>query len=415
MIAHIDADAFFASVLLRSHPHLKGKPLLAVGMGGGCVIAASYEAKAFGVKTGMRMKEARALVPNAIEMNADFRETGIASEQIEAILKNVCPIVEQMSIDEWFLDLTSLVGGTPNDPKAWAKKMQASVLSGTDISISIGIAASKLLAKMAGEYRKPAGVTVLRFPSTGCSSEPGGGVRGGGSMNIESFLKDRSAASIPGIGRKRMEKTDEAGIRTAWDLTQAPDALLIRLCGRPGVEMKRELLGESLFPVREDTRPPQSISRCRTFKATTDRNLLKAHLLKHLEYCTMKMRRQHLACRGISVHLRDAEYAYASAHRTFDQPCTTVSQMMPSVLSALTELMHDKRVNQVGLALHGLSRAGDRQQSIFEDASVSTSDEKLQQALDTLQTRFGRDSITRAAALPIRSGTKQELDFSLTE
>lgn len=397
MIAHIDADAFFASVLVRKHPHLQGKPLLAVGMGGGCVIAASYEAKAFGVKTGMRMSEARALVPNAIEMAADFRETAIASKQIESMLRDACPIVEQTSIDEWFLDLSSLVGGVPKNPEDWARNIQAAILSGTDISVSIGIGASKLLAKMAGEYRKPAGVTVVE------------------KRNTELFLKDRPIASIPGIGKQRKIKTDTAGFVTAWDLTQANDDLLIRLFGKQGIEMKRELLGECLFPVREDTRLPQSISRCRTFRATTDMNLLKAHLLKHLEYCTMKMRRQHLVCRGISVHLRDAEYVYEGTQRTFDQPSRTVSQMMPEVLSALSELNHRKRVNQVGLALHGLIPAGDIQQSIFEDVSGSISDERLQTALDDIQTRFGRDSVTRGAALPVKSGTKQGLDLMFVE
>jgi nucleotidyltransferase/DNA polymerase involved in DNA repair len=185
VIAHVDADSFFASVLLRLYPHLRGKPLLAVGMGGNCVIAATYEAKAKGVKTGMRLSEARVLVPGAIEMPSDFRETGIASEQIEAILKDVFPIIEQMSIDEWFLDLRSMIGGVPKDPRAWGLETQKNVLQMTDLSVSIGIAPSKLLAKMAGEYRKPAGVTFLK------------------ESDIKAFLKDRPAAAIPGIGTLR--------------------------------------------------------------------------------------------------------------------------------------------------------------------------------------------------------------------
>src|SRR5207248_2984219 len=148
MIAHIDADSFFASVLQRKHPHLKGKPLIAAGMGGGCVIAATYEAKAKGVKTGMPMREAIKLCPEAIRMPSDFRETGIASQQIEAILSDVCPIIEQYSIDEWFLDLASMVGGIPADPVTWARALQTDVKRRTDIGVSIGVAPSKLLAKM---------------------------------------------------------------------------------------------------------------------------------------------------------------------------------------------------------------------------------------------------------------------------
>ena len=102
MFAHIDADAFFASVLQRKHPRLKGKPLLALGMGGGCVIAASYEAKRRGVKTGMPLKEARALCPEALHIPCDFGETALASEQIEGILTSHSPMVEQYSITNGF-------------------------------------------------------------------------------------------------------------------------------------------------------------------------------------------------------------------------------------------------------------------------------------------------------------------------
>ena len=396
MIAHIDADSFFASVLIRLHPHLKGKPVLAIGMGGSCVIAASYEAKAKGVKTGMRLREARMLVPHAIEMASDFRETGLASRQIESILKDTCPIVEQMSIDEWFLDLASLVGGLPEDLKEWATNIRLEILKQTDLSMSVGVAPTKTLAKMASEYRKPAGITVVQ------------------KRDIEQFLKDRPAAAISGIGRQRKAKTDAMGWATAWDFARASNEALKKICGCTGIELQRELLGERVYIVRADIRPPQSISRCRTFKATTERALLKAHLLKHLEYCTMKMRRQSLLCTEISLHVRTAEYQYIVSHHRFPQACSTASQMMPAMLSALERIMiKGKRYGQVGLALHGLTPTGSIQQSIFEDVEVSIADERLQAALDRIQTRFGRDSVTRGAALQVKSGTHKEINLTI--
>ncbi len=398
MIAHLDADSFFASVLVRKHPHLRGKPLLAVGMGGGCIIAATYEAKAFGVKTGMRLSEARKLVPNAIEMPSDFRETGIASSQIESILKDICPIVEQMSIDEWFLDLSSLVGGDPDHPEAWAKKTREKILRETDLSMSIGVAPTKTLSKMASEYRKPGGITVVE------------------KRNIEQFLKDRPAGAICGIGRQRSIKTDAAGWITAWDLARAPDNSLRAICGSTGIELKRELLGEQVYTVSKDTRPPKSISRCRAFRATADRDLVKAHLLKHLEYCIMKMRRDSLACREISVWLRTGDYDGSYARRRLHDPCTNTSQLVPAALSALEELLKaSRRYTQVGLALHGLRSTDVMQQSLFDDTKKSNNEEHLQKAIDTLHMRFGRDSVTRGAALSVRSGTKKELDLMFIE
>src|SRR3989338_5482226 len=120
MIAHIDVDAFFASVLVRADPSLQGKPLLALGMGGSCVIAASYEAKAKGIRTGMRLLDARKLCPGAIERISDFAEACRASAHIEEMLGRECPNMEKMSVDEWFLDLRTLVGGIPKDTSAWA-------------------------------------------------------------------------------------------------------------------------------------------------------------------------------------------------------------------------------------------------------------------------------------------------------
>lgn len=398
MIAHIDADSFFASVIIRTHPHLRGKPLLAIGMGGGCVIAATYEAKAKGVKTGMPLFEARKLVPGAVEMAADFRETGIASQQIESILKDSCPIVEQMSIDEWYVDLRSLVGGVPQEPQKWAQEMQSQILRMTDLSVSIGVAPSKLLAKMAGEERKPAGITVVQ------------------KRDIEAFLKRRPAAAIPGIGRQRQIRTDAHGWHTAWDIATARESALRGICGRTGIELQQELLGTMLFPVAEDTRPPKSISRCRTFKTTDNRETGKAHLLKHLEYCVLKMRRWDLGCTDVSVWVRTPDFAYRGSHRKLEKLCIIADDIAGAALTALGSLTwHGQRFNQIGLALSGLRASDVRQQSLFDDPDRVIASEKLQEAMDALHGRFGRDSVTRASALPVTSGTVKELDYSIVE
>lgn len=398
MIAHIDADSFFASVIIRTHPEHRGKALLAVGMGGGCVIAATYEAKAKGVRTGMPVFEARKLCPGAIEMSADFRETAIASEQIESIIRDNCPIIEQYSIDEWFVDLRSLVGGIPKNAEIWGKEIQKEILLKTSLSVSIGIAGSKLLAKMAGEYQKPAGVTVV-----------GGSPEGG-----ETFLRSRTAAAIPGIGRQREVKVEALGWSTAWDIATADKNDIIRICGRPGLEMQRELLGEPVATVSTTIALPKSISRCRSFKTTNDASVGKAHLLKHLEYCTLKMRRHGLGCSEVSLWVRSPDFAYRTTHRKLSRVCSTVDQIAGPVLSAFGSLSrYGQRFNQIGLALSGLQDASIHQQSLFDDPAKVLASENLQSAMDTLHGRFGRDSITRGSALAVRSGTRQELNLPI--
>lgn len=396
MLAHADADSFFASVLLRLHPHLKGKPLIAVGMGGSCVIAATYEAKAQGVRTGMRLSEARKLAPGSIEMPSDFRETGIASKEIKSILSDLCPVIEQMSVDEWFLDLQSLVGGLPLDVPRWASETRALILRKTSLSMSVGVAPSKLLAKMASEYRKPGGITVVALP------------------DIERFLRDRPVAAIPGIGPRRQVAMGDHHILTAWDYACCSDELLRRLCGKAGEEMKRELLGERLSPVSADVRSPQSVSRCRVFLPCSDPGILRAHLLKHIEYCVLKMRRWHLRTTEIAVWLRTADFRYGSVRRRLHRPTATVEGIIPVAMDCLQALERaGQRWNQLGFGLFGLHAAETEQLSLFARPEDIDRSEALQQAIDALHERFGRESITRAVALPVHHKTTKTVGFSI--
>ena len=398
MICHIDADAFFASVLQRRDPRLKGKALLALGMGGGCVIAASYEAKAFGVKTGMPLFEARKLCPGAIEVNSDFRETGLASQQIEAILQRHCPVVQQMSIDEWYLDLDSCVGGAPLNLESWALSIQDEVHWKTDISVSIGIAPSKLLAKMAGEYRKPAGVTVID----------------GKTMTIEKLLRDRPAAAIPGIGRQRTKVTDARGWKTAWDIATANPEELRMYFGKGGPELRAELNGEVLSTVTTEEAPPKSISRARSFRGTADKDRLWGHVLQHLQYTILKMRRQNLATHGISLWLRDGDYYFHGDGARLPQLFDTEEQILPYARACFEHVWHPGlRCTQVGFALWNLLPPGMSQVSLFAEPEAHDENESLQRSLDQLRDRFGKNVIHRGSAFVAREREKKKAPISM--
>ncbi|MCB9808182.1 DNA polymerase IV [Candidatus Peribacteria bacterium] len=393
MIAHIDADAFFASALQRKRPDLKGKPLLALGMGGGCVIAASYEAKAKGVKTGMRVSEARKLCPRAIALPSDFDEALLASKQIEQILRNRCPILERYSVDEWFLDLTSLVGGLPDNVKHWAEEVQHTVMQSTSLSVSIGIGSSKLLAKMASEYVKPAGVTYV--------------------YDVEMFLRDRPAQAIPGIGKQRGLHIQPHGWKTAWDIATAPKEDIQKLFGRPGLAMQRELLGECVDPVNIESAPPKSISRTRSFPSTQNREMVYAHLLHHLTYTMLKMRREGLACSTVSVWLRSGAYTFDQKEQKLPQPMNTEEQVLPYVHRCFEKLYErGNNYTQVGLGLYGLNPKGGTQYSLFEDPRRTKQAESIQKALDTLHNRFGREAIKRGSAMPVVGSKKKHLNIT---
>jgi len=397
MIAHLDADAFFASVLQRLHPHLKGKPLIASGMGGGCVIAASYPAKGKGVKTGMRIKDALALCPEAIVMPSDFRETSLASQQIEAILKDVCPIVEETSIDEWFLDLKTLVGGSPTNADAWARGIQDRIIRSTDIGVSIGVAPTKTLAKMAGEEHKPRGVTTLKTQA-----------------EIDAFLKRRSAAAIPGIGPKREVDVRARGWETAWDIAYADESLLNRLFGIGVVELAAELRGEQVYRVTIETAPPKSISRARSFYPTDDSGILWAYALQHLSYSVLKMRRHGLATKGISIWLRNDTYNGGDDHsvklpRAYD----TELDLIPFARRCFQRARrYNKRYTQVMLALWHLVPGGTVQYSLFTPPEQTDRIGTLQKSLDGLRTRYGKDIVVPGGAVPITENRRPGLTMT---
>lgn len=397
MIAHIDADAFFASVLQRLHPHLRGKPLFALGMGGSFIIAASYEAKAKGVKTGMPINEARKLCPGAVEMPSDFRETGLASEQIEMVLTHLCPCIEQMSIDEWYVDMRTLVGGVPSDTWSWGEQLRKTVLQKTGLSVSVGIAPTKTLAKLAGETRKPAGVTVVQ------------------GAELEAFLRTRPLEAVCGIGSKRSVPGRAQGWRTAWDMASADPALVRRLFGKTGLELQAELRGIVQYPVEDDTAPPKSISRTRSFRATGDGALLWSHLLSHLSRTVLRMRRHRLAATHLHVWLRTADYAWQGTGLRLLTPCDDEAGLLQPV-SACFDALHkpQSRYTQAGMALSGLVHAGSRQQSLFEAPEEGRKDTDLQRALDRVRDRFGKETITRAAALPLLSGERPGLGISVS-
>lgn len=395
MLAHIDADSFFASVLQRLHPRLKGKPLLAMGMGGGCVIAASYEAKTKGVRTGMPLKEALAFCPEAEKVHSDFAETALASHQIEAVIRSHCPVVEQYSIDEWFLDLRTLVGGVPFDLLLWAQDLQRAILATTALSVSIGVASSKILAKMAGEEHKPAGTTVVE------------------GHEVEGFLSRRPIMAIPGIGPRRGAHARVKHWETAWDFAIADKATVHKLFGKGGAELQREVMGESLYPVLTENGPPKSISRTRSFKPTGDKKLVWAHAMQHISYCILKMRTQALSARGISLWLRDDRYRHAGLQIKLPQSLDTEEDITPYARKAFDRLVGrgDDRHTQIGFGLWNLQPKGAAQFSLFESTGSAMEDEDLQQSLDGLRTRYGREVIVRGSQLPVHKQRKRELNL----
>src|SRR3989344_1940765 len=435
MIAHIDVDAFFASVLVRSDPSLQGKPLLALGMGGGCVIAASYEAKAKGVKTGMRLNDALKLVPDAFAMPSDFRATYDATKQIFALLQKFCPGgVEEASPDEGYLDLQCLRHAERNElmlpheqvkskhvatevsvsetlrgastpfvpPLGGAHSAQHDVLKNfahtlqsesdrfLDLPISIGIAPTKTLAKMGSKHRKPKGICIIE------------------EKDREAFLGEKDISSIPGIGWKSTPKMKKLGFLTAFDFAHADPLIIEKVLGKTGLELPRENRGEAIYKVITNPTPPKSISRCRSFRGTNDRNFLYSQVMTHLQRCSSKLRRHELECARIGIWFRGADYkSGASAERSIGRYVAEESLLMPSVREMFEELIRTPTrtrtpYTQAGLVLSDFRPKGARQISLFEEPGSHQEILALQTALDDLRKKYGTESVRYGGAVANR-------------
>lgn len=410
MYVHFDADAFFASVLQRKYPQYQNKPLIALGMGGGCVISASYECKAKKVRTGMRLSEAKLLCPEAIAIPSDFTETALASKQIQNMLYNLGPILEQASIDEWYMDLKGCTGGVPKDLSNWAQVHQTDITKSTAINVSFGIAPTKLLAKMASDYKKPKGIAIvvpnvssraLDEGSTLCQTQSN-------SVMIDDFLKDRPCAAIPGIGGKRQSHAQAFQWNTAYDFAHADAETVQRIFGRPGLEMQQELQGKPLSGITLESAPPKSISRCRSFKNTKNEELIFAYLCHHLSYTIIKLRRHQLMCKWIGMSIRNHEFKRSGKDYKLPLPMDTEEQLLPYVQRMFKSLYKPGHYyTQISLTLGMFSSKAAKQFNLFEDPELLVKDDKVQHTLDELHNKLGRDSIMRGSALPIKSGVKR--------
>lgn len=388
MFAHVDADSFFAAVLQRKYPQLKGKSLLALGMGGGCVIAATYEAKRKGVYTGMRLVDAQKLAPEAISMPADFRATYDATRQLFLLFEKFCPGgVEHASPDEGYLDLTYAAHSSQLSAHSFARALQSEADRSLDLPISIGIAPTKTLAKMASKHRKPHGICIIE------------------KENIESFLGEKDISSIPGIGWKSTPKMQKHGFLTASDFAHADPFIIERVLGKTGLELRREIRGEPVYRVITDPPPPKSISRCRSFRATSDTNFLYSQIMTHLQRCSGKLRHHTLECAHIGVWVRGADYkSGAFAERAIGRYVAEEALLLPYVKEAFEELWRDPlgrarrsetdaTVTQAGLVLSDFRPKGDRQISLFEKSESLSEIASLQAALDELRKKYGTESV----------------------
>lgn len=376
-ILHVDMDAFFASVEQRDDPALRGRPVLVGGRGGrGVVAAASYEARRFGCRSAMPMAEAVRRCPDAVVVSPSFARYESDSIRIMEILETASPLVEPLSIDEAFVDVTGSLRLLGNGP-AIAARLKKTIKDELGLNASVGIAPCKFVAKIASDLEKPDGLTVFE----------------------EEGLAGR-LASLPigrmwGIGPKSEARFQARGVRTFGDLQTWSAESLVASFGAAAARFHDLSHGRDERPVVGD-RTAKSVGHEQTFGVDlSDPQEVEAVLLRHVERVAARLRRRNRHAKSIVVKIRDGEFVTNTRSKTLDDPTDRTDILWKTARSLFRE-WNFRPVRLVGMsaerfedAVPNLFSAGDE-----EDAR----NRRLDAATDAIRGRFGGEAIARTAA-----------------
>jgi DNA polymerase-4 len=380
-ILHADLDSFYASVEQRDDPRLRGRPVI---VGGGIVLAASYEAKAHGVRTAMGETRARRLCPQAVVVEPRFRAYVDASKAVFRVFDDASPVVEGISIDEAFLDVRGLerISGTPREI---AIRLRRAVLEEVGLPITVGVARTKFLAKVASGVAKPDGLLVV--PADG---------------ELE-FLHPLPIERLWGVGPVTAEKLRRRGITTVGQVAGIPEPALVWMLGRAsGRQLHALAHNRDPRPVVRRRRRRSIGSQCALGRGRRSREEIDAILIALVDGVARRLRRARRIGRTVVLRLRFDDYTRATRSRTLPRPTAhtaTLLAALQELLDAARPLVAERGLTLVGVAVANLDDDLPRQLVLpFDDADMA-----LDAALDRVRERFGSRSVTRAVVLGVRS------------
>jgi DNA polymerase IV len=382
-ILHADLDAFYASVEQRDDPRLRGRPVI---VGAGVVLAASYEAKAFGIRTAMGGAVARRLCPDAVVVPPRMTAYSEASKATFAIFADTTPLVEGVSIDEAFLDVGGLrrVSGPPLDIAA---RLRRQVRDRVGLPITVGVARTKFLAKVASRVAKPDG--LLSVP-------PDGELR---------FLHPLPVDRLWGVGRVTAVKLRDRGIITVRDVADLDERALVSMLG-PAAGRQLHALAHNRDPRRVQVgRRRRSIGSQRALgRSRLSRAELEATMAGLVDRVASRLRSGHRVCRTVVLRLRFDDFTRATRSHTFPAPTDNTATILAAahvVLASVASLIADAGLTLIGITLANLDHADAIQLELpFRSALLAD----LDQAMDSIRDRFGSSALTRAALLGRDSG-----------
>jgi nucleotidyltransferase/DNA polymerase involved in DNA repair len=378
-IIHVDLDAFFAAVEQRDHPELRGKPVIVGGdpRSRGVVSTCSYEARKFGVHSAMPTRTALSLCPHGIFLPVDGAKYQRVSREVMAVLRRFTPAVEQVSIDEAFLDVAgseALFGPAPEI----ARRIKHEVVEVTGLTVSVGVATTKLVAKVGSDLRKPDGLVVV---------QPG---------EEAAFLAPLEIRRLWGIGPKTADRLHGLGISTIGELAALPPETLARALGDHGATLHDRALGIDPDPVVGGGEAAKSVSHETTFAVDVmDPAEIERTLLALTEGVSARLRSAGLRAGTVAVKIRDSHFRTITRQKALPEPSDLTDTIWRVAVELTRPEIRGKKIRLIGVAATQLGAP--EQISMFE--VVDAKQRRVVDATDAVRRRFGDRAVTRASLL----------------
>lgn len=388
VILHVDMDAFYASVAELDHPEYKGKALV-VGAGArGVVLSANYEARKFGIRAAMPVGRAKRMAPHAIFIAPEHHRYSEISERVMAIFHSYTPLVEPISLDEAFLDVTGSqkLFGTGREIAA---KIREQVEKEEGITCSVGLAQSKFIAKLASQHCKPNGMLEIKAD------------------RILEFLHPLPVRAIWGVGPKTAESLERLGLHTVSDIAHTPRATLIRALGEStGASLYELAWGRDYRDVIPDE-PEKSIGNEETFSEDLDNpEEILREFLRMTEKATARLRERSLFAKTISIKIKFADFSSLTRSKTVPIAIDNTHDTYEVVKALYLALRNDgARIRLVGVSLSQLQEGAPVQ---LELGARERGWREADTAIDRAQARFGRGSVRPGRLIRPESGSEEE-------
>jgi DNA polymerase IV len=383
-VVHIDMDAFYAAVEQLDHPEYRGRPVIVGadpkgGKGRGVVSTASYEARPFGVHSAMPISQAYRLCPHAIFLPVRMARYHEISERIFAIFERYTDVVEPLSIDEAFLDVTgsTRLFGPVEDI---AQRIKQDIARDERLVASVGVAPNKFLAKLASDLSKPDGFLVLH------------------EADVEGFLRDLPVTRLWGVGKHTTRQLEALGLRTIGQVTQWPQTQLSKRFGSLGTHIWQLAHGIDDRPVTPH-RHPKSIGAETTFgEDTDDAEILRHTLLELAEKVGQRLRAEGFMATKVTLKYRDADFVTLTRTQSLVEPTAVALDLYHAAAKLLSQVPNvRRRVRLLGITASELTSPAQHQLVLFADATHKRL--QAERAKDAIKARFGPQAITRAALL----------------